>query len=535
VTQIFLMTTGVRLVQSFPDPGNWNPVNKVECVGSGGGGSNGRGANQAAASGGGGGGYAYANNMALTFPVFFAVEYKSSGGNPLAPSGTATNFNVNSYFATTAAGCVSAASATTGVTPAPILLSRDAVVEPFIIGTGGNAVFPAGFAGGAGGGGSTAGNNTDRGGAGGGAGGPSGAGSAGANGTTTTFGAGGAANGGNVAGATTAGAAGNSRTIWGPSFGVGSGGASSNDVSTAGGAGGAYGGGGSGGFGGATAGVGGAGTDGLIVLTYSPYIKGQTQVFIFKGTATFADPGNWNSVNKIECIGSGGFGSASYFAPRAGELDTPTPLAAQNTGKGGGAGAYAVGTNLAVTFPVTVFVSPGGQQTSPNSIFTYWKGTAAVAGNVYAAAGTSGVGQNGGGNAGTSFYPSGFAGGDGNWTNINIGTPGNGGGGAGGPNGAGTSPTGQLGGASDGGNVPGGSFAGSPGNSGAQWGNYGTGGGGAGGIALGSGGAGGNYGGGGGSSGGNTPYTGGAGGDGLLIVTYVPYIPPLAIQVAMLA
>jgi hypothetical protein len=135
-------------------------------------------------------------------------------------------------------------------------------------------------------GGTTAAGATQGDGSGGGAPGPSGAGSNGSVGTAAGDGAaGGAANGGSPAGGiagvtgTVNGGAGTSAAVWtvtdgayaGQTFGPGSGGGSARQYTGAGGAGGGYGAGGGGGYKGSGKG-GGDGTDGLIIIIYTPAV-----------------------------------------------------------------------------------------------------------------------------------------------------------------------------------------------------------------------------------------------------------------------
>lgn len=237
---------------SFPDPGNWNPVNKVECIGTGGAGGYGR-VDYNAGGGGSGASYAYANNMVLTFPVpcAFGYNYGYNG---------ATNFNTDITGPLTSGNIVSAQNgeAAPGYNPgrAPV------------------TAYPAGFVGGAGGYANGETYSGDCGGGGGGAGGPHGAGGAGANATTgTNFGAGGAADGGTTPGQPADHAIGVSGTQWDASHGCGGGGSGSSVAQVAGGRGGLYGGGGGGSPDkGSQNTSGGPGENGLIVLTYVPFV-----------------------------------------------------------------------------------------------------------------------------------------------------------------------------------------------------------------------------------------------------------------------
>lgn len=212
-----------------------------------------------------------------------------------------------------------------------------------------------------------------------------------------------------------------------------------------------------------------------------------TQIFL-TGAGTFPDPGNWDpTANTVECVGGGGNGflGGGMF-----------------NGSGGGAGAYAIGTNLALIFPVPYNVGspPGGGATNFNvsgSAPSTQPGcvSAQSGGNASTTASTGGAG-------GTAFYPSGFPGGAGgnDWGS---------GGGAAGPHGAGGAGGANPapGGAGDNGNTPGGvsysspNFVYSNGGNGTQWdASHGVGGGGGGAISVG------------GPAGGGGMYGGGEGG-----------------------
>jgi hypothetical protein len=240
---IFLLTG----VSSFPDPGDWDPVNnKVECLGSGyQGGINYLGPELADApvqltgndpgGGGGGGGYGVKNGSNPVFPVNVHIApasvYAASGGD-----------SPNATFWNDAGGAnnheVWGAPGTGGQT-----------------GGGGGGGVGKTYAGGTGGNGSGTGGTSAAGG--GGAAGPHGAGAAGA-----TGGAGGAGDGGTTPPSGVAG------TQWDASHGCGSGGAGSAAIGAPGGAGGLYGAGGGGQFGDSTQPVG-AGQNGLLVITYT--------------------------------------------------------------------------------------------------------------------------------------------------------------------------------------------------------------------------------------------------------------------------
>jgi hypothetical protein len=243
---IFLLTG----VSSFPDPGDWNPVNnKVECLGSGyQGGGNYLGPEFADApvqltgpdpgAGGGGGGYGVKNGSNPVFPVKVNIAPANVFGAMGGDSASATFWNE--------AG---------GVNNHEVYGAPGSGVNISAGGAGGSGTT---YAGGTGGGASGTGGTPAAGG--GGAAGPHGAGAAGA-----TGGAGGAGDGGTTPPSGVAG------TQWDASHGCGSGGAGAASA-VAGGAGGLYGAGGGGQFGGATQPAG-AGRDGLLVITYTSLPK----------------------------------------------------------------------------------------------------------------------------------------------------------------------------------------------------------------------------------------------------------------------
>jgi hypothetical protein len=243
-----------------------------------------------------------------------------------------------------------------------------------------------------------------------------------------------------------------------------------------------------------------------------------TQIFLLV-TGNWQDPGDWDPTasNTVECLGQGGNGGGGY-------VDNA------KAGSGGGGGAYAKATNMVLTFPVPYVV--GAQCTNFNtSSATFVNSGNVVSAQAGAAATSSTLGNLGLG--GTSFYPTGFRGGNGGSGAIDISAYGGGGGGAGGPSGlgdngreggSGVSAAGR-GGAANGGVVAGGLLA-VNGNNGTQWdATHGCGSGGGGGkpSPLTKGGNGGNYGGGGGGSP-NDTIAGmiGTGGAGLIIITYTP-------------
>jgi hypothetical protein len=263
-----------------------------------------------------------------------------------------------------------------------------------------------------------------------------------------------------------------------------------------------------------------------------------TVVFLNAGASSFPDPGNWNPVNKIECLGSGGKGANTYTPPLAEEAPA-LQAGPGNPGSGGGGGAYAYADNVAATFPVPVSI--GAKNLTGTGIIditsTWWKSTNTTLPDVVAAANGTTNNQSGLSFGGYQFHPQGFKGGDGAPSGSAFSGNGNGsgGGGAAGPKGAGTngvqpSTAGGLGsgGAGNGNTISGGMAIGVGGANDSQWPPYGCGGGGAGGsgTVVTNGGPGGVYGAGGGGAGGSGATVGGSGQDGLMIITYVPFVPP---------
>lgn len=245
--QVFLIATGIG---SFPDPGNWNPVsNLIEALSCGGGGGPSGSPTRMSGGGGGGSGYAYANNLALTFPVAYYVT-------PANSSGAGSSFGADTNTGSWTGGYTKGVAAQQGNQS----LSSS--------GNTGGTFYPNGFAGGSGGNGVAG--STSGGGGGGGAGGPHGAGlTGGVGGASSTFGAGGAADGGVVVGAATNAATGNMGAQWNPwgtPYGCGSGGAGSTTGN--GGVGGNYGGGGGGASSTSVSYNGGGTGAGIIILTY---------------------------------------------------------------------------------------------------------------------------------------------------------------------------------------------------------------------------------------------------------------------------
>jgi hypothetical protein len=164
-----------------------------------------------------------------------------------------------------------------------------------------------------------------------------------------------------------------------------------------------------------------------------------TRIFLLKGVTSFPDPGNWTNLNKIECLGSGSSGAATYTAPHL--TDEPSQLAPM-PGAGGGGGGYGYDTGLTPTFPVTVNIAAKDQfniSNIPSVNNTYWNtiSTTAGSGGVQGFCGAV-VGGLGSAGLGGSFFPKGANGGNGGAGTGVAGDGGSGGGGAGGPNGAGT-------------------------------------------------------------------------------------------------
>jgi hypothetical protein len=252
MTKIFLWgpSIGGDGVQYFPDPGNWNPVNTIICVGAGGHGVVYDSAGGSAGGGGGGGAYAIGHDIV---PAEWPVPYWAYDPRSSTAGQTFTTFNkVDNLTNGSVPGEVTAQNAT----------------GPAIGGAAGLAgllFYPEGFPGGAGG---SAAAGTG-GGGGGGAAGPSGPGGNGANGIAATAGIGGSSDGGTAAG----GVIGNPNGIKGRQFsatvGCGSGACGSNPSSYGmAGMAGQY---GSGGGGGSSAmAPGGMGQGSIVFIEYEP-------------------------------------------------------------------------------------------------------------------------------------------------------------------------------------------------------------------------------------------------------------------------
>lgn len=263
-----------------------------------------------------------------------------------------------------------------------------------------------------------------------------------------------------------------------------------------------------------------------------------TTIFLSVGVSSFPDPGNWGSINKIECVGSGCLGGGAAVLP----LDERAPPFGEYPGFGGGGGAYAYQDNVPrPTFPVEVSIAPGNSVPpggSPSLGNTYWLAWDGGTPNSVQAGG-GGAGNIGGGGPGGYFWApngSGFRGGKGGDVGYEPGYDGAGGGGAAGPHGIGSDgarggmATPGRGGAGDGNyTLPPAAGAGLNGINGTQWdASHGCGSGGNGGTLSAAGGSGGRYGGGGAGQGSDSSGPrAGDGQDGLIIVTYTPYIAPL--------
>lgn len=501
MTQIFLHNG----VTSFPNPGNWNPTNnKVECVGQGGlGGTYIVGNFTTQGAGGGGGGYAFDVNLNPTFPVAINVPpYETATGSAQISSTWWAGF-------IGAAGTILANFGQNPPNPG------NASTQPGGGGAVGNT--PNGASGGRG---SDSNSASTLSGGGGGAAGPHGAGGGYTSGNPSTTGA--AGDNGNTPAQTANGGAGNSGTQWDNIYGIGGGGAGSTTGS--GGTGGNFGGGGGGGFG--PSGGAGLGKPGLMVITYVPTPRVNTQIFLYTGVTSFPEPGNWDSGNnKVEVVGTGGAGTPSNpfwqqpGPPFRADDDTGVRATGPYAGVGGGGGAYNSLTNLAPIWPARVSIPAG---TGLQGINAWFGGNFTPApSTVTAACASSGTSQGPGAN-GQGGYPYPTSSNGGSATGApNSATPGAGGG-AGGPHGIGGSASGAIGGSADGGRVPSQATNGAAGNSSTLWDNiHGIGGGGAG-STTGYGGAGGYFGGGGGGGAPNTPDSTNNQGPGLVVITYRP-------------
>jgi len=310
-TVIFIATTAST---TWIVPSDWNNAsNTIEVVGGGGGGANSPGARTTSGGGGGGAAYSKAANVTLTAGGTVTIA--------VGVGGATSTVGKDTFLCNATTNC---ASATGTAVVAAAKGGGGAVTATG--GTGGATSTSVGstkFAGGAGGTG-TSGANNGGGAGGGGAGGTTAAGSAGANGVVEgaggAGGAGGAALGGagGTGGATATpggnGGAGGNGTVWDATHGVGGGGGGggfggggAGGQGGAGGTGGNYGGGGGGGGDcDASCGVasGSAGTQGIIVITYTPAAGGTltvSNVTLNNNTAIILTP---NATTTISAVAS---------------------------------------------------------------------------------------------------------------------------------------------------------------------------------------------------------------------------------------
>lgn len=277
-------------------PTNWNSGNNaIEAIGGGGGGRTSTAGSPFAGGGGGGGEYRKAANVTLT--PGGSVSYSIGSGGAGNNAGTDTTFNSTTVVAKAGAAGGSATGGAGGSGGTGSAANANGGTggnqQPTNNGAGGGGggaggpngaggsggTAAAGLVGGGGGGGNGGGSNggnpntgtggtggNNSGGSGGGAGGTGAVGSAGTNG-------GGGGGGGGSGSTSYAGGAGSTGTEWTTHGSGGGGGGGGNGTSSpAGGNGGTYGGGG--GAGGYSIGTGGTGGQGLIVITYTPFVGG---------------------------------------------------------------------------------------------------------------------------------------------------------------------------------------------------------------------------------------------------------------------
>lgn len=246
-----------------------------------------------------------------------------------------------------------------------------------------------------------------------------------------------------------------------------------------------------------------------------------TVVFLTTGTS-YSRPLDWNpGSNSIECIGGGGSGG------------NPGICGCFTVGGPGNAGgSYSKSVNLAIGATATYAIGAGASVAGSAGGDSYFNATsaanAATLGNTVACAakgssnstalntGTVTFGGGNGGGVGVGAAGGGGGGGAGgpNATGI-VGTAGAG---TGGPGGRGDGTFGGTGGAANTGGNPGAEFTSNPGGTTA-----GSGGGGGGGTGAGNGGLGGLYGGGGAGAGVSGVF--GSGRQGIIIVSYAPFVP----------
>ena len=229
------------------------------------------------------------------------------------------------------------------------------------------------------------------------------------------------------------------------------------------------------------------------------------QQAIITATGTWSLPSDWptnNTASSVECLGSGGSGSAR--------------ISTTVGGVGGGGGEYAQETNVVISGSKSVTLGTGGGTTNTTfpadsvAITAHFGATGTI---TVAGAGGTGSTNTGHFDGGAGFKPA-------------SGAAGGGGGGAAGPLGAGASATSASGGSADNAFVAGGTGIGA---NGTEWNTAGSGAGGAGAAAAGVGFAGGKYGGGGGGHYDSATGNGAAGAAGVCIVSYTPGGKPPAV------
>ena len=270
-------------------PADWNNAsNTIEVIGGGGGGATGA-SGQIGGGAGGGAAYAKMANASLTPGATVSIKIGSGGG--IAAAGQDT------YLCNATSNC-------TGITGTAVIVGAKGGSggSGTTGGTGGASASSVGSLTASGGAGGAA---AVGGGGGGGAAGPSAAGNIGGAANTTTGGtggqgdgtAGGGGGGGGTGGrSTTVGTVGSNGTEWNGTYGSGGGGGGGGGgnfktvAGSAGATGGTYGAGGGGGGGcnnvGCTAGAGASGIQGIIVITYTPFVP--TVTVSATGTAVAA-------------------------------------------------------------------------------------------------------------------------------------------------------------------------------------------------------------------------------------------------------
>ena len=321
MTQIVFTGTGSG---SWGNPGNYQASGSTwEGLGAGGAGGKGANANYSG-GGGGGGGRGYINNVSTGFPVSYHISPANAGNGDYSCWGTGNSNASGSFVWGQSGGNGSGTSH----------------------GSGGGAA-PSGYGGGDGGQGLSGVAYANSGG-GGGAAGPSGGGYNGGNGTNSSSNppSGGAANAGTVAGGGP-GSNGNNGNTW-SGYGPGSGAGSAYTASHPGNNGGYYGGGGSGGYTGNGA-ANGSGTQGLVIVSYTPlppaatgYLSVQesaTDTLVFGGTVTSTFDALGQILAELVVIDDAGVdlhhlsgdevigGEIDVAAPRADRESVDTPVA----------------------------------------------------------------------------------------------------------------------------------------------------------------------------------------------------------------